>query len=444
MSDVIEKVKLIMADIDNNNNKVWIGSLHNDGTVVCEWGRVGKNMQSKTFPNAGESFLRKKEREKEKKGYKKLNVVDSETPINKTTSKSVSNSNISSLAKKQIVKDKNPIVTNLINYLAKENAHQIIAATSGGVQYNDTTGLFSTPLGVINQDNIDEANDLLIEIGDLVSNKSYGERLKSLSNEYLVLVPTDIGMQRFETDVFWSNVSRVQAQKKILDGLQASLDQALTQKPTKKKKSDDPSIFNIDIAPVTDKRFIKKTFDDFNATKSSAHSLAYQYKPKQMWSLDIKSMSEAYSKVGENMGCKLECYHGSSAGNLLSIFSKGFMIPSTNSSHVTGRMFGNGLYGAPLRHKGKTSERIRNTSTKALNYAVGGWGKASSSRVFMFLVEFAMGKYYTPSGSMYQDRCPKGYDSTWAHPRSSGVRNHEVIVYNLAQAKPTHLIEFEK
>jgi len=443
MSKIVEKVKLIMANSESNNNKVWMGSLYDDGTVLCEWGRVGKKLQSKEFPGAGEPFLRKKKREKEKKGYDRLNVIDSEVPTQKS-SKTVASSTLTSLAQKQIVKDKNPIVADLVKYLAKENAHQITSATSGGIQYNDTTGLFSTPLGVIGQENIDEANELLGDISDLVTDRDWGQTLQKLTDHYMTLVPTDIGMRRLNVQHFWGGSNSIAKQKQILDGLQASVDQATAPSAKKTPQVKEESVFDVKLVPVTDDEFIMSTWDDYYKTRSTMHSAAYPYKPKQMWSIDIKSMTKAYAKVGEKMDCKLECYHGSSAGNLLSIFSKGFIIPSSHASHVTGRMMGNGLYAAPLRHKGKKTERIRNTSTKALGYSVGAWGKSSSSRVFMFLVEFAMGRYYTPSGPMYQSTCPKGYDSTWAHPRSSGVRNHEVVVYNLAQAKPTHLIEFEK
>lgn len=443
MSKVIEKVKLIKVDSGANNNKVWLGELYCDGTVICEWGRVGKSMQSKTFPNAGSGFLRKKENEKIKKGYKPLNVIDSEAPTNQGSSrKIVSSGNITSLAQKQIVRDKNPIIADLIRYLSKENAHQIIAATSGGIQYNDTTGLFSTPLGVITQDNVDRANILLGEISDFVANNKYDRELHQITDEYMTLVPTDIGMKRLDVNTFWSSLDKVREQKQILDGLQASVDQALSPKAVKSKaKEKEEKIFDISLDLVEDKDLINRTWEDYYETRDRRHP-SYNCKPKQMWKVDIASMTKAYENHGANMDCKLECYHGSSSSNLLSIFAKGMIIVPSTSSNVTGRMYGDGLYGAPLRHKGKDTERIRNSSTKALNYSGWGWRTKRSSRTFMFLVEFAMGKYYTPNGSM-RNKPPPPYDSTWAYPNTSGVMNHEVIVYKTSQCQPKYLIEFE-
>ena len=437
MASVVDKVKLIMADSSNNNNKVWIGTLYNDGTVFCEWGRVGKKMQSKEFPGNGESFLRKKEQEKIAKGYRPLNTIDSETPVNKS-SKTVLNGNLTSLAQKQIVKDKNPIVADLISYLSKENAHQITAATSGAIQYNNTTGLFSTPLGVITQENIDRANILLGEISDMIVKNNYDRTMQYTTDEYMTLVPTDIGMKRLDVNSFWHDLNKVQTQKQILDGLQASVDQA--SKTTTKSKVKEEQVFDIEVKPVDNQDIIKATWDDFYATRDRRHS-CYNLKPKQMWSVDIASMNEAYNAHGAKMKNKLECYHGSSTSNLLSIFAKGMLIVPSTSSNVSGRMFGDGLYGAPLRHKGRKSERIANSSTKALNYSGWGWNTRRSSRTFMFLVEFAMGDYHTPSGPMR--KIPSNFDSTWAHPRTSGVMNHEVIVYKTSQCQPKYLIEFE-
>ena len=81
-------------------------------------------------------------------------------------------------------------------------------------------------------------------------------------------------------------------------------------------------------------------------------------------------------------------------------------------------------------------------STKSLNYAYGYWDNSTrDDNCFMFLNQVAMGNIYYPR-SPFRGLPPSGYDSTFAEAGKSGVINNEMIVYNTAQIKPTHLIEF--
>ena len=155
------------------------------------------------------------------------------------------------------------------------------------------------------------------------------------------------------------------------------------------------------------------------------------YKIKKVYKVKIGAMNDAYEKNGKKIGNIMELWHGSKCSNLLSILKKGLIIPPSSSGHVTGRMFGDGLY-------------FSDQSTKALNYATNFWGSGGSTRrVFMFLADVAMGKAYTPSG--WSSSLPKrGYDSTFAKAGQSGVRNNEHIVYNTYQANLKYLIEFEE
>ena len=63
---IIKQVELENTD---GHSKFWRGTLLADDTVICEWGKIGYEPSSKSFPGAGASFLEKKEAEKIKKGY---------------------------------------------------------------------------------------------------------------------------------------------------------------------------------------------------------------------------------------------------------------------------------------------------------------------------------------------------------------------------------------
>lgn len=435
MATLIREEKYIKSDVNNNNNKFWNIQVYDNGEVVTVFGRVGDSGQQnkKNFGSihAAQDFADKKIKEKTRDGrngeiaYRKLNIVGGTESVKQQVQK-VSSSNLENIAKKQI-KFTNPNVASLISYLTKVNAHSITSATGGKITYNDTTGLFSTPLGVVTQDNIDQANNILVKIGDLVFNKNYGESIKGLTNDYLMLIPQDIGRNRLDVSDFWRNLDKVQAQKQIVDSLQASLISA-TNKPSNKKTIDIPEeqVFDVQLDLVEDGKIIDHAVNYYRKSRKSMHSCS-NYEVKTVYSVDIRTVREAFEKDGAKMSNIWELWHGSSASNLLSILKGGLIIPPKTSSNVTGRMFADGIYAS-------------NISTKALGYATGFWGK-NSDRAFMFLLDMAMGNYHVPSGP--SSNLPyKGSDSTFAKPGQSGIMNEEMIVYRTSQVNLKYLVEF--
>jgi len=73
MSSTLDTCTLIYVEVGENSNKVWRGSLKNDGTFIAEWGRVGNSLQCKQH-NLGSVALAKNKfertkRQKIRKGY---------------------------------------------------------------------------------------------------------------------------------------------------------------------------------------------------------------------------------------------------------------------------------------------------------------------------------------------------------------------------------------
>ena len=155
------------------------------------------------------------------------------------------------------------------------------------------------------------------------------------------------------------------------------------------------------------------------------HSCSH-YEIKKVYSVDVRTVREAFEAHSAKMDNIWELWHGSSASNLLSILKGGLIIPPKTSSNVTGRMFSDGIYAS-------------NISTKALGYSTGFWGQ-KSNRAFMFLLDMAMGKYHVPSGPS-SNLPARGYDSTFAKPGKSGIMNEEMIVYSTSQVNLKYLIE---
>jgi poly [ADP-ribose] polymerase 2/3/4 len=255
--------------------------------------------------------------------------------------------------------------------------------------------------------------------------------LKRAANEYLRLIPKDLGRARdkLKLDRIFPDDAALQDQNNILDSLQASVD-SMTQGPanTKLTNTGADKVFRAKINNVTDGKIIKEIDALFNKTKQSIH-VSNVYKMSKVYSLDIESMRSAWEKDGAKMSNVWRLWHGTNYANLLSIIYKGLQVPK---SYTNGWNFGAGLY-------------FSDQSTKSLNYAAGYWDNSFGSiqRCFMFLADVAMGKSWSPSGSGQRTR-PSGFDSTFAEAKKSGIRNNEMIVPRASQANLVYLIEFTR
>ena len=413
-----EEIRLIMADVGNNANKYWTGFLQENGDVYCEWGRVGKSGQSKTFPNAGRSYLDKKAREKERKGYKPLKTVNNTSPVE------VKNSELQQIARKQIkVTDfeLNKLVDKLISY----NIHKITSNTN--ITYNSNSGLFQTPLGIVTVDAINEARGILSDIQPVVEKGAFQDsRWRNWLNEYLTLIPQDIGMRRATPERLFGDLKMLSSQNDILDSLESSYEASKDIPQTDDGEEKElESVFDVELGSVDTQTF-NRIRDKYHKTRKDMHVCSH-LDVKKVFSVRIADMAKAF-EIGAKVGNLHEFWHGTSVANVLSILKSGLHKSPPSSAKVTGKLFGNGIYFAK-------------DSTKSLNYSAGYWSGQKNNNCYMFLSDVALGKHYTPK---YGERLPKiGYDSTWAKPGISGIHNDEYIIYNENQCNLTYLIEFD-
>jgi len=397
---------------------------------MSEWGRQGKNKQSKTWHGVGSSFMYKKIGEKEKKGYRENQVVEGSGSVSVSGAR-VANTELKSIASKQI-KSKNPVVSKLVDFLVKVNAHQILQATGGKIQFDTSSSTFKTTQGVVIPAQVSRARDLLSEISDFVNDGDYdNEDLEEAMNEYLSLIPRDFGMRRMCPSDIIGSMSDIQKENDILDGLDAGfagIQTAAPKKTTKKKKKDVPVLFDVDMEIVTDKKVLSHVKHLYQSTRKSMHT-SNNLSVQTVYAITIKNMKASYDKYGAKLKDIRQLWHGTKASNLLSIMRKGLIIPPASSNHCTGRMYGNGVYFSSI-------------STKALNYATNFWGGGGTTdRTFMFLADVAMGKYHLAGGG-WGSYPVSGCDSTWAKGGRSGVINDEMIVYRLDQCNLVYLVEF--
>jgi poly [ADP-ribose] polymerase len=433
MSAIIKEERYIFVDQSeqkgddgsikkNNNNKSWNIELYDDNTVITRWGRVGDALQSKTFPGSGLSSFESKCREKERKGYEKQHTL--QTGVTKTST--VQKGNLGQTAKSQIVTN-SPEVQKLIDYLVNQNVHAITENTT--LSYNVNSGLFSTPLGIVDANGISIARNLLNEIADFVLIRGWDDRkMADNINQYLRIVPQIIPRTGIRASELFPDMNSVQKQNQILDSLDASLLTALTPTANEDVAPEPKKVFDAKLHIVEDGGIYDKINKYYQAGKQSMH-VSSSLKIDKIYAVEIKDMKEAFETNGRKIGGIQELWHGSRVCNLLSILKGGLIIPPASSKHCTGRMFGDGVYFA-------------SSSTKSLNYSYGYWSGTSNPHCFMFLADVALGNYYVPKGS-YEQLPKVDYDSVWAKKGQSGVMNDEIIVYKTSQCNLNYLVEFK-
>lgn len=421
MATLVKEGRYILTNIENNNNKFWNALLFDDGTVETQWGRVGEDGQTKRFPGAGENYFNSKCREKQSKGYQPQKTINNGAPA-----RTLEAERLADMAAEQI-ETNSPETLKLVSYLARINVHRILEATT--LQYDTSRGTFSTPLGIVTADGIAEARDLLTSMADYVLTKDYGHScfIKHL-NDYLMLIPQNIGRSRPDPAALFPDVEAVRKQNGLLDSLEASLQMVLSQPEEEKTEQVPlPRLFEAKLNLIEDVFEIGRIERKYRETHQNIHACR-DLNVKRIFSVEIAFMRRAFEEEGQSIGNVRELWHGTRASNLLSILKSGFYIPPSNAAHVTGRMFGNGVY-------------FSDQSTKALNYAYGYWSGQHEANCFMFLCDVAMGREYTPPAPSSALPMP-GYDSTFAKAGESSVLNNEMIVYKTCQVNPRYLIEF--
>ena len=431
MAGVVKHARFVKSNVNGNNNKFWYITLYDDASILTENGRIGTAAQKhpKSFPSqsAAEAFYDSKVKEKQspRKGYTELKVL-----TGGQETQQVASGSLTSIAIDQIDSDSKDTI-NLIRYLSKKNIHNIVSSTT--IEFDESKGTFSTPCGIVTQEGIDEARDLLGEIVGYVENHDFDNPayVKLLQN-YIQLIPRKVGRKLIASEVI-PDSDAVEKESQILDALTASLQQVVTSPSTDSKKTDVPKVFDVKVNVVDDKKIIDHIVKFFNQTRNSMHTSS-GLKVKKVYSVRIAHMHKAFVDKGEPIGNIMELWHGTRVENVLSILKGGLLLPKQHSGHVTGAMYGSGLY-------------FSDQSTKSLNYSQGYWnrGRGMDNNCFMFLANVAMGKYFTPStsdSSLHNKIHKMGYDSTFAKAGKSGVMNNEMIVYNLHQCDLTYLVEF--
>lgn len=352
MADIILDKKFVCTDSaygKMGHNKFWNIRVYSDGTLETEYGRVGDPGTSthKSFCSEekalreAEKLIKKKERGKSKKDgstgrdsqYKEVEIVGS-VSHNQRAKRSI--------GKRAWVKiaqgDKE--IEALISLLDRENIHNITSGTT--LTYDETTGLFSTPLGVVGQNSIDEARNILSKMRTFVKNRDFSSEGNKLAEEFMMIIPQNVGRRRPTLDTICPDLSKLDEHNSILDSLQASLDIVMKPKGGSSDSSEELE-FGVTLSALSDHTEITRLECLFSQTKQNKH-VSNNLKLKKVFIVDHEPMKLEFVSKGKPIGNIMELWHGTRVGNILSILTKGMYIPLSTAAHCTGRMFGNGAY----------------------------------------------------------------------------------------------------
>lgn len=412
--NIKEQVQLIYSDVNANNNKVWYGILYDNGDVETKWGRVGYSLQSKMFPNRGLRFLESKKNEKLKSGYTHLRVVGDAPVISK-----VNNTELHSIASTEIVDSSNAVLMGLIKQLVNANIHQITENTK--ISYNSATGLFSTPLGVVDMIAISEARKQLDIIGKYVQNRDYSDsELINAVNMYLRYIPQNVGM-KIKVNYLFPNMDSIARQSAILDSLESSYNYVTTPKETESTVIRE-KVFNVKVDVLNDSQESDRLIKFFESTKRSGHGYD-RVRVKNIFTVHMPVSRESFNS---GLGNIKEVFHGTSEANCLSILKSGLTIAPPSTARLAGKMFGNGVYGAI-------------NSSKSLGYTYNKWGQGGvGSSGWLMVCDFAMGRAFSTTRAATP---PAGFDSVWAKASPGGLYHDELIVYKNNQVNIKYLLE---
>ena len=456
-TDTVDFTVLHCANVDGNNNKFYIIEIQKNPKsghyrLFTNYGRLGVEgvyeirQEDKAGNELDETRCRTeydkiiKKKQKGKTVKRNGGTVKEYYSIVDVVSPNIGSSNIRNAASVSVSKNANTPMVNtskhdaesgrLLRMFVTENIHSITSNTS----LTFTRNGFETPLGPVSEAHIDHATEVLDILRDELNGDkeldSQSKVIRDVNGEYFSLIPRKFGRVICDNDMILT-ADHIAAEYDLLDNLRTAVRTGLN---TDNDDKDAGLDIEVSFMPSTDSEW-QRLNDSFETTKHSSHSEGRRYHIRNIFKIDIPTVSQRYAPTATKLGNIRELFHGTKTANMLSISINGLIIPPTGAAHVTGRMFGNGVYGASC-------------STKALNYALNFWGGRSnrSATAYMLIVKFAMGKVYETKTHRY-DGAPSGYDSVWGQARGSGyggLLNDEFIVYNLNQATITHILELEK
>lgn len=431
----VRHTMLVCVDPKSNANKFYEIRLAPDDTVHVRYGRVGEPGVTRTYSGGAGEFA-KIARAKERKGYAEAAIL-----TGTARQEPVAKSEAARKAREDLAGSGDKRLTSLIDRIVAANAHEISALSGGKVTVTD--GQVQTPLGLLTRSALSEADEVLTRLAaDATS--------PSLLSRYLTLVPQSVGRGRDWTASFFSGERTVTQQRAFIEQLRQSLDYsekvAEAGRRSTSATGDAARVFAYTLSVVEDADVLAEVEKRYRGSLNRNHASA-SMQVKNVYAVSAPSQEATFDATSTRIGNVRRMWHGTRSANVLSILASGMKVPGRHASHVTGRMFGDGLY-------------FSEQSTKSLNYSRGGvWSSGVERRALMFVADVAMGWEYRPGihptlshgasyntvldGKKTDSATGRRFDSVNVKAGSGGVRNHEAIVPGPSHVALRYLVEFE-
>lgn len=412
----MKKIKLMMVTGSANNNKFYNLSENSDGTFTVEYGRVGANAQTRTYPM---SQWDRRYKEKVRKGY-----VDN-----------------TELFKEEVVGDSNTTKVDTFKPERTKSVVSIINKLQGwankSVQQNYTVSSES-----VTQLQIDEAQTVIDDLVSFDLKKSTIEDFNKILLNFYTIVPRKMKQVKdhlISTDIKASELK--DRKNEIISSEQDTLDVMAGQVKLNKTDSNDTQVDDtvtneqdildvsgLEVDEVTDVKIIDMIKSKMQ-TDSSRLQKVYEVINKETQKLFDTHIKDAKHKDTDLL------WHGSRNENWWSIITTGLKIRPSNATH-TGSMFGNSCYFANKAKKSIGYSSLRGSY----------WAGGSDNEGLLALYEVHLGNQkhiYKHDSSCYDLNYKSiqkdGFDSVYAHGGIDLI-NDEFMVYNHDQSTIKYLV----
>lgn len=512
MGNILEAVTLNFTDLTGSktgcttlgSNKFWKGWVEQAGSTFnfeCLWGSTGSAGSDKgsvrgTSQNAALDQLRKKAREKEAKGYTRLQVRDDAEEAAKQAAKGIVATPVAQVVHAApATRTFHPEVGRLLGTIYGSTATTVragLSAQAGATAEN--------PIGNLSDRQLDIGGGFLDEIESELksafghedpSNKAStlplgrdgvpSTRIIDLTNEFMSNVPREIAREnRGRANLHRlvvSSYERLEEQRKFLQLLRdahvskAVFAQAAAQTSTGGKEAvwyDGLGCGIEHLDPTT--ADYRRVMDVFNNQQSQKNANWFRggrstLKVVNVFKFARNGSEAAFEKYAAEITRKpgavgrIMAWHGTRTENLLGISKSGLLMPENlpRGVHVSGKAFGRGIYHAPAwnatGHKmvGTMPTDGTNGALKSMNYtsATGAYYGSgnSSNRAFMYLQDVALGTPECHTSACWDKHRPDGYPTRADFIFACGTKNNggfthdELVTFHQDAQKFSYLVE---
>jgi len=492
---IVESVTLNFTDLTGDktgcmtlgSNKFWKGWVEDLGggqaNFECRWGPTGTPGSDKgsvrgTSLYAAQEQLRKKVKEKEAKGYTRLDTRTDHEEMTKAAAKGVVIAAMPTAAAKAVAAPStvHHEVGRLLGIIYNETAKVVragLSAQAGATADNPIGNLSDRQLDIGGAILDEIAEDLQRNIGrETQTNRTVtlplvggapSTHIIELTNRFMSNIPREIGREMRGREnlhrLVLSSYDRLEAQRTFLQLLRdAHLTKDVFQAAGRQTTAAGKEHvwydgLNCDIEHLSPASAdFRKVVEVFTNSQSQRNANWFRGGKSTLKVVNVfrfvrngtEAAFERYAaEVTRKPGAvgRIMAWHGTRTENLLGISKSGLLMPENlpRGVHISGKAFGRGIYHAPVTTSIPTIHGVKTDGTngalKSMNYtsaagAYYGSGNTAKS-AFMYLQEVAMGVGEVRTSPCWDKARPEGWpqkDFIYAAAGGCSTLSHDELV----------------